>query len=1635
MPAEIQRNSIEDPETIRLLPQGPSADGAVAGATPLPEQGASDTDVYAPEAATGAHYVVLHAAPVNAQDETGAWHRRDLTPVAEPSGWTSTDGVSTVHYPRVLGSNAPVRFELTHGAVMIFPESQSPLPTPGNSDGRAVRYADALPDTDLAFIPTLGGFAETDTLGSQAAPGTLSYHVQATGGLQLSVRGSGGIEVRSGEGVVAVIPLGEAEDSANPPHTTTAQMSLTQTGGGGNYRLEVSLDPAFLASAVYPVRIDPGASTLLTLRDTYVDSGSPASSFENNAKLLTAGSGGTITRSSFLSFDTSTLQSSDAVVYSATLYAANEVGTSAIDARQVTAAWPTTLTWNNQPGVGSRTFDSFAGSQNTTWQWNLSDLYQHYLDQSSTDYGIRLSGNNDHRFFSSDNTSGKPDPQLVVSFDRLPPPPVLAGPADGEEFDAPEPLLRIEALPVDPDGDDVLVDYQISTSSTDFSTPIWESGWTDATSVPALDAPLADGTTYYWRALSADVCQQPDTLCSTQGSDGVSEARRASETGRGTPVTSMLGDDPRRAYWSQALGNGMTLKVNETTGNLFLDLPFDAPTGQPDRHAGGLIKARTVATSPAAGNRGFEYSLGAATGGVPNLLSVTDTLDRQLAFEWSGGALNRVKTDWDTPDRVWDFTYGSGGKLLSVVNPAGEVVSFDYNDAGMLKSISDGQATADAAPGWTITYTSETSCATTVCRVHTVKAPGADDPWQFDYSATNAKGALAGVVKITDPRGVATVGDPSDQNDPLNSDFETMVESDLQGFPVRISGPRVSDGNGGTFWPKTTMRWDTNGNRLCVRTPAANRIAEKCRDANLTDDGLSERYGYDKIAPYPRTKLVRSAPAPSQDTSVETYGYDASPSGTPYQNLWAEYYDNDTLTGIPDQEGLWSGALDASWSAGGPPLGGDDAWSIRWSGILDVPPINGTEYHLRKYAFKLWSRAEDGASLFVENQVLLANCTGGGTNFRACPTATVRLWPGRHPITIEYRNVSGVNAAAQFKLEWDAGGGGSFSLLPIDELTPHLLLLTNDVVSRSTLADIEDPDAYEGITKTDFTFPADSDKARALPQDVTVTDLKPGGTSRTTTYAYDEFGRPTSSTAPLGRTTTYDYEVGSDHPERPCLRKLTTPFGAVTKHECNEDGDVTKQSVVVRASDGQGAQTRVTDMRYDALGRLKELDPQGEPITKTDFDKAGRTTSVDELIDADANLHAVTTYVYDLQGRLKEEHLPNNQSSDPANTDPGPVIKHFYDEVGNETKTRKMSDVAEHDWLASYDALGRPSSTTTPTGESTTSTYGLYMDGSALVNDVAVTDPAGVTLTTASDLLGRTVSEQVGSLEPTTYEYDVVDNRTKQTDPAGVWTEDDFNGFGEVTEERTRYLSGDPATTTYEYDAAGRLHVLDGPRSVTDTITYGYDDDDRLKQATLDGLSGNKTFSILYDDAGERVRVSEPMSTASASVADMVRHYTYDDYGLLDAATDGLGHVTTNHYDAAGWLTSVDDPRGLTLRYAYDRWGERTRRHAVVNATGATQDSETYTYDTAGMLKTATNPQAAVEITYDEDNRLDTVHESVGGALANESQTDYAYLDGRLDTLTTTLGSTSNTTTYGYDANGLLQTLHDPLSGNDTTYS
>jgi RHS repeat-associated protein len=89
-------------------------------------------------------------------------------------------------------------------------------------------------------------------------------------------------------------------------------------------------------------------------------------------------------------------------------------------------------------------------------------------------------------------------------------------------------------------------------------------------------------------------------------------------------------------------------------------------------------------------------------------------------------------------------------------------------------------------------------------------------------------------------------------------------------------------------------------------------------------------------------------------------------------------------------------------------------------------------------------------------------------------------------------------------------------------------------------------------------------------------------------------------------------------------------------------------------------------------------------------------------------------------------------------------------------------------------------------------------------------------------------------------------------------------------------------------------------------------------------------------------------------------------------------------------------------------------------AVGGQQDEETWGYNANGQLVRAENSAATVSIAYNDDGQVATVTEG-----SDVTTVTYDQATGRVASVTGPNGTTS----YTYEANGLIQTIADPVSG------
>ncbi len=576
---------------------------------------------------------------------------------------------------------------------------------------------------------------------------------------------------------------------------------------------------------------------------------------------------------------------------------------------------------------------------------------------------------------------------------------------------------------------------------------------------------------------------------------------------------------------------------------------------------GILLQAQPQASKPGTAVP-FRYTFD----GSGHLTRVEDAIGRTVEITWAGGALQAI-TAWD--GRAWEFAY-SNGRLAGVTDPAGGTASFTYDGSGHLSEVRDGQQTADQVSGWRIDYAAAPGDGSGLLRVDKVHPPvPAGAVWEFDYAGP-FQGTVAAQTTVTDPRGVATPTIPGD--------FQTVTDFSKFGLPVRVAGPADQHG----FWPITTQVWDSNGNPVCARNPAANAVGDDCTATQGMADPLTAEYAYEADPPYPITEITEPAPdsAGVEPPATESIAYDEGQQG-----LWARMYENPDLAGLPEDEGMWT-AFDNQWGQGSPPgVGPDDGWSVRWTGFLQITGTQTTSYAFR-------ATSEDGFQMSIDDATVL-DCPGA----TGCQDeGTKLLAPGLHPVTVEFSEDTG---DAFFKLEWDPGGG--WAVMGSNQFRPNLDLVTTEATDVLDVA---------------ADYPGDAALAQGLPASEVTTDPV-AQSSRETQYTYDGYGRPltvtTAAGTPQAATTTNTYtddvQAGTS-----CVTRTVDATGAVTEFECNGAGEVTRETRHVRAVASQLAQSRVTVTTYDAAGRVIRVDGSEGGRTETTYDLAGRPIRTEELI-------------------------------------------------------------------------------------------------------------------------------------------------------------------------------------------------------------------------------------------------------------------------------------------------------------------------------------------------------------------------------------------------------------------------------------
>lgn len=242
--------------------------------------------------------------------------------------------------------------------------------------------------------------------------------------------------------------------------------------------------------------------------------------------------------------------------------------------------------------------------------------------------------------------------------------------------------------------------------------------------------------------------------------------------------------------------------------------------------------------------------------------------------------------------------------------------------------------------------------------------------------------------------------------------------------------------------------------------------------------------------------------------------------------------------------------------------------------------------------------------------------------------------------------------------------------------------------------------------------------------------------------------------------------------------------------------------------------------------------------------------------------------------------------------------------------------------------------------------------------------------------------------------------------------------------------------TSYTYDdylnVATKTEAFGSPG--TRVTTYGYDTAERPSTQAITTTGTGMGTAIpetrtVYSASTGLPTDTETLNSAGTVTADIST--TYDDFGNPLTYTDASGNTTTNSYDIASRVTSVNDGEGTTT-YGYSPGGQVTSE----SDSQAGTFSATYTPD--GTIATQTYP-GGVTATYGYDSTGNATSVSYDGpdwtSPLSDTVVPNAQGDWASQSTTDTSQSLVSVQDYSYDSADRLSSVQDTEAGQCVTRS
>ncbi len=1561
--------------------------------------------------------------------DTGA----DLTPAAAAANIAVSDGGDTK-----LASVAKGKESFGLGW-------QDRLPAP------SVRHNTASYDLGsgqtLSVTALAQGFSENIELTQQPDHGTVSYRIPLhLDGLKLSRARSGHLLLKNSDGdLVAEAPapmMWDASKNAVSGESAHQQRVDTkiETASDGSQILVLRPDKGFLATATYPVTVDP-TSTLAVTTDTWVQNPDYPDSQVSSQELKsgTYDSGSDVARS-YLKFNTSAFTGKH--ILSATMslysyYSSSCSSSSVTQAKRVTSALDTTtLTWGAQPSTTTTNMATNSGhwgynsSCPANWSnWTLTGMVQDWANGSANN-GIQLRSSSEtdatnwRRFRSANYTTSGYAPKLVVSYNSYATTssaavsPNFPNPYNGKLY-VTSLTPTLSAKVTDADGstaqaqfevtpDPVYADTTYSYTGTSASVA---SGSTAKLTIPSASAfPSGkhlrfrvrgyDGTDYgAWSGYTTFVLNTGLPAAPTISCTPYSENTWAAKADSGATCTLDTSSADGLGYYWGLDDSSVPGRVYDTADGSGGDpLTITIKPGE-DWHK---LYAKTIDSGGNISSTATTYAFGVGDGAGLLTPGDGDRPARRVSLTSTGRTTytgvtyqyRRGETDFWTDVPVVDVTKSSDGSAVSdwpVAVSNGSPAALTWNITASLSedgpvdvraAFTDGSTTAYSQPH---TITVDRNAGTAPSQD---VGPGSVNTLTGDYtlSATDASGFDLSVSRTASSRRPAAGADAQGQ--------------------VAIFGPQ---------WTSGTTAEITGSDWAYVRQTSATSVALVDVDGDETGFTATSSGGW-KPEPGSEdltlTGVLTGSFTLKDDQGTTTTFAKVDPAAMTWQ-VSSTYLPTDNSTTKVVSEKVTSG----SNTLARPKYVIAPTSAVSSSTCETTPSTKGCR--MLEFVYATSTTAASG--------------TFGGYNGQVTQIKEWATDPGASSATATVVAQYAYDDSGHLREEWDP------------RISPALkTAYTYDSAGR--IATLTRP----GELAWTFTYGQAGNTATAgdgmllkasRPNLTAGSKNTTDGTNAVTSVVYDV--PLTGSKAPNAMGTSDVAAWGQSDVATDATAVF--PADSVPLSDTGSDlaaTDYKRATITYTDDSGREVNTatpggHITTTEYDRFGNtVRELTASNRELalaTSGSGQAEQVALSIDQMTAADRAELLSTRSVYSADGlRKTDEYGPLHQVTLGSTLKAG---------TGGTDLPAGTQVAARQHTANTYDE-GRPTDgTATVANQVTTTSVGAFVDGYPSDGDVrttttqydwvkglptaTVTDPSGLALkkTTAYDAQGRVTKTtlpkssgtDVGATVTTYYSATgtgACNGRPEWADlvcstgPAGAIT----GGGSNPTELPTK---------TTEYDRWGNTaKTTETANSVTRTTANTYDTAGRITTTSVSGGVGTAVpdTTTAYDTGtGQVATVTSNGQTIT---------HTYDVLGREISYDDGAGNTAATSYDALGRPVRTTDSAPSTTTYTYDT--SKDPRGLETSRTDSVAGTFAAAYDADGDLATQALPGGyTLTVTQDETGATTSrvyTRDSDGTVVASDSVDESVH--GQVADDADTAGQ-SRSRSYGYDAAGRLTRADD----------